>query len=100
VYVCFGGVEGERLLLLCDMQGIALGSGPSCVAQNLKKPHVLEAIGLSDEEARGNIAMTLGKDNTKAEIDYVLETLPKLVEKLRSMSPGWKAPKPKIQNPK
>jgi len=91
VNISIEGIEGESLLLLCDMQGIALASGPSCVTQNLKISHVLQAIGLNEAQARGNILMTLGKDNTEADIDYVLDTLPGLVEKLRAMSPSWKA---------
>jgi cysteine desulfurase len=83
------GIEGESLLLLCDMHGIALGSGPSCVTQNMKVSHILQAIGLNEAQARGNILMSLGKDNTEEEIDYVLDTLPGLVEKLRTMSPSW-----------
>ena len=89
VNVSIEGIEGESLLLLCDMQGIALASGPSCVTQNMKISHVLQAIGLNEAQARGNILMTLGRDNTETDIDYVLDTLPGLVEKLRSMSPSW-----------
>ena len=90
VNISIEGVDGESLLLLCDMQGIALASGPSCVTQNMKISHILQAIGLNEAQARGNILMTLGKDHTEADIDYVLDTLPGLVEKLRKMSPSWK----------
>lgn len=89
VNVSIEGIDGESLLLLCDLKGIALASGPSCVTQNLKMSHVLEAIGLDETQARGNVLFSLGKDNTEGQIDYVLDTLPQLVEKLRSMSPSW-----------
>jgi cysteine desulfurase len=91
VNISIDGIDGESLLLLCDLQGIALASGPSCVARNIKIPHVLEAIGLTEAQSRGNVLLTLGTDNTAGQIDYVLDTLPRLVEKLRSMSPSWKS---------
>ena len=82
-------VEGEGLLLLCDMQGIALASGPACLSRALKISHVLEAIGLDRRLAQGNVLMSLGQDNTEEEMDYVVETFAKIVDKLRGMSPLW-----------
>lgn len=82
-------IEGEGQLLLCDLNGIAVASGSSCVSKSLKISHVLAAIGLDHALAQGNIIMTLGKDNTEADIDYVVETFAKIVEKLRGMSPMW-----------
>jgi cysteine desulfurase len=82
-------IEGEGQLLLCDMNGIAVASGSSCVSKSLKISHVLAAIGLDHALAQGNIIMTLGKDNTEEEVDYVLETFAKIVQKLRGMSPMW-----------
>ena len=82
-------IEGEGQLLLCDLQGIAVASGSSCVSKSLKVSHVLSAIGLDHALAQGNLIMSLGKDNTDADVDYVLETFPKVVQKLRGMSPLW-----------
>lgn len=82
-------VEGEGLLLMLDARGIAVASGTSCVSKSLKVSHVLSAIGLDHSLGQAAILLTLGKDNTDAEIDYVLETLPQVVSKLRGMSPMW-----------
>lgn len=82
-------VEGEGLLLMLDARGIAVASGTSCVSKALKVSHVLSAIGLDHSLGQAAILLTLGKDNTDAEIDYVLETLPQVVSKLRGMSPMW-----------
>jgi cysteine desulfurase len=82
-------IEGESQLLLCDMRGIAVASGSSCVSQSRAGSHVLAAIGLDAALARGNIIMSLGKDNTEEEVDYVIETFPEIVAKLRSLSPAW-----------
>lgn len=82
-------VEGEGLLLMLDARGIAVASGTSCVSKSLKVSHVLSAIGLDHALGQAAILLTLGKDNTDAEIDYVLDTLPQVVNKLRGMSPAW-----------
>jgi cysteine desulfurase len=83
-------IEGEGQLLLCDMHGIAVASGSSCVSKSLKISHVLAAIGLDHALAQGNLILSLGKDNTDEEIDYVVETFAgKIVPRLRSMSPTW-----------
>jgi cysteine desulfurase len=82
-------VEGEGVALMADVQGIAVASGAACVSKALKVSPVLTAIGLEHSLAQGNIIISLGKDNTEAEIDHVAGTLPKIVEKLRSMSPVW-----------
>ncbi len=82
-------IEGEGQLLLCDMNGIAVASGSSCVSKSLKISHVLAAIGLDHALAQGNIIMTLGKDTSGDDVDYVVETFAKVVEKLRRMSPMW-----------
>ena len=83
-------IEGEGQLLLLDHLGIAVASGSSCVSKSLKVSHVLSAIHLDHALAQGNIIMSLGKDNTIEDVDYVLETFPKIVDKLRNMSPMWK----------
>lgn len=82
-------IEGEGQLLLCDMNGIAVASGSSCVSKSLKISHVLGAIGLDHALAQGNIIMSFGKDNTEEDVDYVIETFAKIVTKLRGMSPMW-----------
>lgn len=82
-------IEGEGQLLLLDHHGVCVASGGSCVSKSLKVSHVLSAIGLDHALAQGSIIMTLGKDNTEADMDYVIETMVKIVERLRSMSPMW-----------
>lgn len=83
-------IEGEGQLLLCDMNGIAVASGSSCVSKSLKISHVLGAIGLDHALAQGNLILSLGKDNTDEDVDYFLDVFAeKVVKKLRSMSPMW-----------
>lgn len=82
-------VEGEGVMLLCDVHGIAIASGTSCVSKAIKISPVLGAIGLDHALAQGAVILSLGKDNTDEDIDYVLETLPGIVTKLRDMSPMW-----------
>ncbi|MDB6018504.1 MAG: cysteine desulfurase [Pedosphaera sp.] len=82
-------VEGEGMLLLLDMQGIAAASGPSCISKALKVSHVLEATGLDHALAQGNLVISLGKENTSEEMEYVAETFEKVVKKLRGLSPLW-----------
>lgn len=83
----FRFIEGESLLLSLDMKGIAASSGSACTSGSLDPSHVLLAMGLTHEIAHGSLRLTLGKDNTEEEIDYVLETIPEIVERLRAMSP-------------
>lgn len=80
-------VEGESLLLSLDMLGIAASSGSACTSGSLDPSHVLLGMGLTHEVAHGSLRFTLGRQNTEADIDYVLEQLPKIVERLRMMSP-------------
>ncbi|MCX6903787.1 MAG: cysteine desulfurase family protein [Verrucomicrobia bacterium] len=83
-------IEGEGQLLLCDMHGVAVASGSSCVSKSLKRSHVLAAIGLDPLLAQGNIIMSLGPDHTDEDMDYVIQTFAtKVVAKLRGMSPTW-----------
>ncbi len=87
VNLCFQFIEGESLLLSLDMEGIAASSGSACTSGSLDPSHVLLAIGLSHEIAHGSLRLTLGDFNTEEEIDYVVEKLVKIVDRLRSMSP-------------
>ena len=80
-------IEGESILLMLDMAGIAASSGSACTSGSLDPSHVLLALGLTHEVAHGSVRMTLGDDTTDEEIDYVLETLPKVAHRLRAMSP-------------
>ena len=81
----FEGVEGEPILLGLDMAGIAASSGSACSSGSLEPSHVLLALGQSAELARGSLRITLGKDNTAEEVDYLLEVLVGLVEQLRQL---------------
>lgn len=82
-------IEGEGQLLMLDAHGVAVASGSSCVSKSLKISHVLAAIGLDHALAQGNLILTLGKDNTPEEMDYVVTTFGQIVERLRGMSPMW-----------
>jgi len=82
-------VEGEGVVLMADMQGVALASGTACVSKALKVSHVLTAIGLEHSLAQGAVLFSLGKDNMPEDIDYAVATLTKIVAKLRGMSPLW-----------
>jgi len=81
----FSGVEGEPILLGLDMAGIAASSGSACSSGSLEPSHVLLALGQSAEVARGSLRLTLGKDNTEEQVDYLLEVLVDLVERLRQL---------------
>jgi cysteine desulfurase len=83
----FEFIEGESMLLLLDHAGICASSGSACTSGSLDPSHVLLAIGLAHETAHGSLRFSLGESNTEDEIDYVLETLPPIVERLRTMSP-------------
>ncbi len=81
------GVEGEALLLSLDREGIAASSGSACTSGELQPSHVLLAMGYKPEEAHGSLRFSLGKYNTEEEVDYVVEKLPGIVERLRKMAP-------------
>jgi cysteine desulfurase len=85
----FEFIEGEGVALMADLQGIALASGAACVSKALKVSPVLTAIGLPPALALGNILLSLGQKNTEEDVEYVLDRLPKIVAKLRGMSPLW-----------
>jgi cysteine desulfurase len=85
--VSFSYIEGEAILLNLDLQGVAASSGSACTSRSLDPSHVLKAMGVSPEQARGSIRFSLGRENTEEEIDLVLEILPGIIQKLRDMSP-------------
>lgn len=87
VNIAFRYVEGESILLMLDYFGIAASTGSACTSATLDPSHVLLACGLPAEHAHGSLRLTLGEENTEEDIDYVLEVLPGIIERLRSMSP-------------
>ena len=89
VNICFEGIEGESLLLLLDAKGIEASSGSACASGSLEPSHVLLSIGLPKEVAHGSLRISLGESNTMEQMDYIIEELPKIVEKLRNISPVW-----------
>lgn len=96
VNMCFKYIEGESLLLSLDMEGIAGSSGSACTSGSLEPSHVLLGIGLPHEIAHGSLRLSLGDFNTEEEIDYVVEKLVKIVERLRMMSPLYEKAKGEI----
>lgn len=84
---CLQFIEGEGILMLLDSKGIAAASGSACTSRALKASHVLLAMGLSHELSQGSTLFTLGLDTTEDDIEYVLEVLPQVVDRLRQMSP-------------
>ncbi|MGL6107413.1 cysteine desulfurase NifS [Romboutsia sp.] len=89
----FEFIEGEGILLMLDMLGIAASSGSACTSGSLDPSHVLMAIGLPHEIAHGSLRLTIGDFTTEEDIDYILENLPAVIERLRSMSPLYDAAK-------
>ena len=84
---CVEFIEGESMLMLLNSRGVAVSSGSACTSRALKASHVLIAMGLSHELSQGSILFTIGIDNTVEDIDYVLDVLPPIVDRLRQMSP-------------
>ncbi|HEX2938806.1 MAG TPA: cysteine desulfurase NifS [Ruminiclostridium sp.] len=89
VNISVEGIEGESLLLLLDMNNICASSGSACTSGSLDPSHVLLAIGLKHEVAHGSLRFSLSELNTEEDVDYILEKLPQIVERLRAMSPVW-----------
>jgi cysteine desulfurase len=86
-------VEGESMLLNLDLEGICASTGSACSSSSLEPSHVLLALGLSPEQAHGSLRFTFGRENTEEDIERVLEVLPRIVAKLRAMSPLLKTQK-------
>ena len=84
--VSFAGAEGESILLYLDLEGIAVSTGSACASGSLDPSHVLMATGMPVERAHGSIRMSLGRENTQEDVDYVLEKLPGIIGKIREMS--------------
>ncbi len=89
VNVSIAGTEAESLLMLLDQQGICASSGSACTSGSLEPSHVLRALGLDDDAAHASLRLTVGKDTTADDIRFVLDALPPMVEKLRSVSLQW-----------
>jgi cysteine desulfurase NifS len=87
--ISFSFIEGESLLLMLDMKGIACSSGSACTSGSLDPSHVLLAIGLDHETAHGSLRLTIGRHTTNEEIDYFLNEISPIIERLRMMSPLW-----------
>ncbi len=87
--ISFGYVEGESLLLSLDMLGVAASSGSACTSGSLEPSHVLSAMGVRDEFLHGSLRFSLGRGNTDKDVDFLIEQLPPIVERMRSMSPIW-----------
>ena len=83
----FSYIEGEAVVLSLGSEGIAASSGSACSSKSTEPSHVLLAIGLKPEEARGSLRISIGKYNTEEDIDYIIQVLPKIVKRLRAMSP-------------
>ena len=88
--ISFEYIEGESLILRLDMEGICVSTGSACTSGSMEPSHVLAALGLPPQLAQGTVRFSLGKDNTEAEIDEVVEKVPKVVEQMRAMAPAYK----------
>jgi cysteine desulfurase len=90
VNLSFAFTEGESILLLLDQVGVCASSGSACASGSLNPSHVLMALGMDADQAHGSIRLTVGKDTSAGDVAYVLEKLPPMIERLRSVSPQWK----------
>lgn len=95
--ISFRFIEGEGLLISLDLQGIAVSTGSACSSGTLEPSPVIRALGRNDELARGAIRFSFGKDNTEQDVDRVLEVLPRVVEKLRQLSPLGRGSSPTVR---
>lgn len=86
INIIFDGIEGESLVLMLDREGVAASTGSACNSSDLKPSHVLMALGVPEDMSHGSLRMTLGRQTTKADIDYVMKKLPAIVGRLRELS--------------
>lgn len=89
VNIGFEFIEGESILLSLDFEGVCASSGSACTSGSLDPSHVLLAIGLPHEKAHGSLRLTMGDGTTEEDVDYVIEVVPPIIERLRNMSPLW-----------
>ena len=89
VNIGFEFIEGESMLLWLDISGIAASTGSACSSASLEASHVLLAMGVPHEKAHGSVRLSIAHETTEEDIDYIIETLPPIIEKLRNMSPLW-----------
>lgn len=90
INIAFEGIEAESLVLQLDLRGLAVSTGSACNSASIEPSHVLKAIGLSDDLARGSIRITIGDNITDEEVEFIIKTVTECVAKLREMSPKWK----------
>ena len=89
VNIGFEFIEGESMLLWLDIAGICCSTGSACSSASLEPSHVLLATGVPHEKAHGSLRLSISHETTDEDIDYIIETLPPIIEKLRNMSPLW-----------
>ena len=89
--VCFDGIDGEALVIALDLKGLAVSTGAACSSGAIEPSHVLLAMGLTPEQARGSVRFSLGKQNTAEDVEFALSVVPETVARLRELSPVWKA---------
>ena len=87
--VTFDGIKGESLVMALDLEGVACSTGSACASGSIEPSHVLAALGRSSDEARSSIRLSLGRYNTEAEVDVALDVIPRVVARLRAISPRY-----------
>jgi cysteine desulfurase len=90
--ITFPFIEGEAMVIALDLKGIACSTGAACSSGAVEPSHVLMALGLAPEDARATLRLSLGRQSTEAEVDYALEIIPSVIERLRKLSPTYKNP--------
>lgn len=87
--ISFAGIDGESLLINLDLEGIAASTGSACTSGSTEPSHVLRAMGIDKQYIRGSLRLSIGRENTEADIDAALEVIPAIVERMRAISPHW-----------